>query len=423
MPPSVAKVFSDLNPIWDSHGRISIRQYSARTLLIYIPSEDTRKWVLDVAFWQAGNCAFSVSKWSSSVNLAPKPLLAAPVWVVLRNVPPPLFTYEGLSVIGSAIGDPLYTEKPNLVLNPLGMVKIKVILQLETPFPPSVRVVDKMGNSIIVGAEYLRVPPKCECCGEFGHLILRCPSQSTKLPNTTVASSVAVKSMAPPLSYKKTNVAGSKQANQLNVNPPIVLEKVLVKSKSVPSLIQADVEGCSTSAGQIDLKGWTVFSKRSKQAGLSSISPIPGPSQGRGVSLAKTSSKSPSRVVSEGTSSVSLGNLEAVVARSKHVPLSPSITSLDMEVDSLTSSMVHEEEEGIKLSQSRIRLLDQAMASQGLQPEAGKTSKKKRQKLRKALFLQTNSTVVEDPVSLSNSSEPLKPQGRSLSRTVSPEEH
>lgn len=79
MPPSAAKVFSDLNPIWGSQGCISIREYSARTLLIYIPSEVTRKWALDVAFWQAGNCSFSVFKWSSSVNLAPKPLTTAPV--------------------------------------------------------------------------------------------------------------------------------------------------------------------------------------------------------------------------------------------------------------------------------------------------------------------------------------------------------
>lgn len=77
---------------------------------------------------------------------------------MLRNIPPPLFTFEGLSVIGSAIGDPLYTEKPTLVMNPLGMVKIKVILELDKLFPPSVRVVDIEGNSVIIGAECFRVP-------------------------------------------------------------------------------------------------------------------------------------------------------------------------------------------------------------------------------------------------------------------------
>lgn len=84
--------------------------------------------------------------------MAPKPLSTASVWVVLRNVPPPLFTFEGLSVIGSAIGDPLYTEKLTLMMNHLGMVKVKSILELEKPFPPSVRVIDKVGNSVIIGA-------------------------------------------------------------------------------------------------------------------------------------------------------------------------------------------------------------------------------------------------------------------------------
>ncbi|KFK36488.1 hypothetical protein AALP_AA4G131200 [Arabis alpina] len=118
--------------------RIAIHQYSDRSFLIFIPSEETRKWVLDVNLWQAGNCAFSVSKWSYAVNEDPAPLLAAPIWVVLRNVPPSLFTFEGLSVIGSAIGDPLYTEKQGLVWNPMGMVKIKVLMLLDKKYPASI---------------------------------------------------------------------------------------------------------------------------------------------------------------------------------------------------------------------------------------------------------------------------------------------
>lgn len=82
--------------------------------------------------------------------------------MVLRNVPSPLFTFEGLSIIESLSGDPLYTENPTLVMNPLGMVKIEVIIELGKLVPQSVRVVDKEGHSVIVGAEYLRVPPKCD---------------------------------------------------------------------------------------------------------------------------------------------------------------------------------------------------------------------------------------------------------------------
>lgn len=110
-----------------------------------------------------------------SASLVPRKLVVAPIWVRLRNVPPELFSFEGLSIIGSALGDPLYTEKPTLVPNALGLVKIKVVVILDQQFPSSLCVKDQEGTSVIVGAEFLRVPPKCELCAEFGHRALRCP--------------------------------------------------------------------------------------------------------------------------------------------------------------------------------------------------------------------------------------------------------
>lgn len=101
-----------------------------------------------MGFWQAGNCAFTVSNWSSDVNFTPLPLTKTPIWVVLRNVPPPLFTFDGLSVIGSAMGDSFYTYKPKLVWNSLGMVK--VLMELDKQFPASIRVVNKLGNLVML---------------------------------------------------------------------------------------------------------------------------------------------------------------------------------------------------------------------------------------------------------------------------------
>ncbi|ESQ50648.1 hypothetical protein EUTSA_v10023055mg [Eutrema salsugineum] len=147
-PPSAARIFADLNPIWGTHGRISVKVYSPCVCLIFIPSEDTRKWVLNVGFWQAGNCAFSVVEWSPTVSLVPKKLLSAPVWIVLRNVSPALYTLEGLSVIGSAIGDPLYTERSRLVPNNLGIAIIKMEIVLGRKLLSAVRVTDKEGDTI-----------------------------------------------------------------------------------------------------------------------------------------------------------------------------------------------------------------------------------------------------------------------------------
>ncbi|KFK44773.1 hypothetical protein AALP_AA1G301200 [Arabis alpina] len=174
-PPSPAKIFSDLNPIWGTHGRIAIRQYAAQTCLIFIPSEATRKWVLEVGFWQAGNCAFTVTNWSSSACLAPMKLDYAPLWVILKNVPSQLYDFEGLSVIASGLGIPLYTEKAKLQPNRYGVAKVKVVMKLDQKFPLAVRVRDKLGNSVTVLAEYPHIPHRCQGCKEFRHLLLRFP--------------------------------------------------------------------------------------------------------------------------------------------------------------------------------------------------------------------------------------------------------
>ncbi|KAL0792571.1 hypothetical protein Bca101_063948 [Brassica carinata] len=48
-PPSPAKVFADLNPIWGKNGNISVKQHSKFSLLIYIPCPVIRQWALDIS--------------------------------------------------------------------------------------------------------------------------------------------------------------------------------------------------------------------------------------------------------------------------------------------------------------------------------------------------------------------------------------
>ncbi|KAJ4899963.1 hypothetical protein Rs2_13914 [Raphanus sativus] len=79
LPPSPAKVFADLNPIWGKNGNIMVRHYTKQSCLIYIPCPIIRQWILDVAFWHSGNCSFSVMLWHPSLKLSEMKLVHAPV--------------------------------------------------------------------------------------------------------------------------------------------------------------------------------------------------------------------------------------------------------------------------------------------------------------------------------------------------------
>lgn len=172
--PHPGKIFADLNPVWGKFGNITIRTVSDTCCLILVPFVQSRDWVLEVGYWQAGNVAFSVYPWSSDGNLAAQELTFAPTWVILKNFPPQLYSLDGISVVASGIGEPLHTEKSRLDPYHFGDTKVKVEINLEVTPPEIVEVRDSGGNFVRINVEYPRLPPKCLNYGRFGHLINRC---------------------------------------------------------------------------------------------------------------------------------------------------------------------------------------------------------------------------------------------------------
>ncbi|CAA7013481.1 unnamed protein product [Microthlaspi erraticum] len=179
-PPSPAKIFSDLNPIWGLKGRISIKHHSSGVFLILLPDVETRNWVLDVGFWHSGNCSIIVTSWEVSTDIRKMKLVHAPVWILFRRVPPELWSEVGFSTIASAVGIPVHTEFPNIKPYTNGVVKLRVVIELAKKRANSIRIKDKFGNSALVLMEVLKMPPKCGNCKEFGHLNLRCPASILK---------------------------------------------------------------------------------------------------------------------------------------------------------------------------------------------------------------------------------------------------
>lgn len=178
--PSPAIIFADLNPIWGKQGRIRVRHHSKNVCVIFIPCELSRKWVLDVGFWHSGKYAFSVFEWTPKIHLAPMKLEYAPVWIIFRGIPQELWSLEDFSTIATGVGLQIQSEFPKLSPYSNGVVKLRVTIKLDMKRSPSVKVVDKMGNSVLVYAEYLKVPHKCQLCSDFGHSELRCPDRAIR---------------------------------------------------------------------------------------------------------------------------------------------------------------------------------------------------------------------------------------------------
>ncbi|KAJ4904266.1 Uncharacterized protein Rs2_18217 [Raphanus sativus] len=172
--PAPAKIFNDLNPVWGKHGNITIHALSQTACLIYVPSVSTRQWVLEIGYWQVDNCAMTAVPWTAEASLEQQELVTAPTWVILKSVPPQLYSLDGISVIASGIGDPLHTENSKLEPFHFGDTKVKVEIKMENPPPIAVIVRDSYGYSVRVNVEYPRLPPQCCNCGKFGHMLKYC---------------------------------------------------------------------------------------------------------------------------------------------------------------------------------------------------------------------------------------------------------
>lgn len=180
--PPPKKIYDDLNKAWGKFGNITIRTMSETTCLILIPCLSTREWALRVGYWQADNVAFTVYPWTPEVSLELPELSTAPTWAILKNIPPQMYSLKGISVIASAIGEPLHTEKSKLDPYHFGGTKVKVEINLDSSPLETIIIRDARGNSAKVKVEYPRLPPKCCNCGRFGHLIRRCPKPMMKNP-------------------------------------------------------------------------------------------------------------------------------------------------------------------------------------------------------------------------------------------------
>lgn len=258
-PPAPSKIFSDLNPIWGKQGRISVKNHSKGICLIFIPCEITRQWVLDVGFWQSGNCSFTVTLWSPSIDLAPMKLVHAPIWVLFRHIPPELWSIEGFSTIASGVGFPVHSESPVLKPYSNGIIKLKVVVELARKRSSTIRVTDKIGNYVVISAEYPRLPPKCCLCGEFGHFQLRCPA--TVAPPDHIAPQAAITPGTAPLMAKGSSPLSVSVPAESSTDSPQAQPIIsLMRSTSLPSGHEVDSDGIAGSSSD----EWTYVARRSK---------------------------------------------------------------------------------------------------------------------------------------------------------------
>lgn len=97
-----------------------------------------------------------------------------PIWVRFPKLSFDLWNAEGLSLIASHVGKPLFTDKTTSTQSNLAYARLCV--EINTDFENHTELPVKYigGDAFVQQVRYEWLPEKCETCGKFGHNTQKC---------------------------------------------------------------------------------------------------------------------------------------------------------------------------------------------------------------------------------------------------------
>ncbi|KAL0291986.1 UNVERIFIED_CONTAM: hypothetical protein Sradi_7006200 [Sesamum radiatum] len=129
-------------------------------------------------------------KWEPGMVLRKLQHTQVPAWIKMRHLPVELWTPEGLSVVASGIGKPLYPDSITRACTRLDFARVCIMLDITSTLPKHVVIMvpkeDGSESACKVDIEYEWLPPKCTTCISLGHHSKECPSTRPRHPPVSV---------------------------------------------------------------------------------------------------------------------------------------------------------------------------------------------------------------------------------------------
>lgn len=100
--------------------------------------------------------------WSKDLDFKKESFITLPLWVKIFDIPTIYWTREGISVIASKLGNPLFSNEITSSASYLDFVRIYVDMKEGSEFPNHFKVKDEGGDVFTVRVEYVENPRACE---------------------------------------------------------------------------------------------------------------------------------------------------------------------------------------------------------------------------------------------------------------------
>ena len=172
--PHVAKVHMIVNKIWafgEKNQKLDVYEMDANTMRIRIANEKIRGKVVRRGMWNIAGVPMIVSNWSPEEDASKASLI--PLWVHVTGVPMSMYSWDGLSFITSAVGEPDHLHPETLACSNFDIAKVFVKADLRKELPEKIDYTIQ-GTVTTVHFNYPWLPPKCTKCGRWGHFETFC---------------------------------------------------------------------------------------------------------------------------------------------------------------------------------------------------------------------------------------------------------
>ncbi|KAL2250083.1 UNVERIFIED_CONTAM: hypothetical protein Sindi_2482000 [Sesamum indicum] len=125
-----------------------------------------------------------LQKWEPGMVLRKLKHTQVPVWIKLRHLPVELWTEEGLSIVASGVGKPLYPDAIMRACTRLDFARVCVMLDVNSKMPKHIIIMtpDEEGGELPckIDVEYEWLPPRCTSCMTLGHSAKECTVNKPK---------------------------------------------------------------------------------------------------------------------------------------------------------------------------------------------------------------------------------------------------
>ncbi|KAL2225761.1 UNVERIFIED_CONTAM: hypothetical protein Sindi_3051900 [Sesamum indicum] len=131
-----------------------------------------------------------LQKWKPGMAMRKLKHIQVPVWIKLRHLPMEFWTTEGLSIVASGVGKPLYPDVITRACTRLNFTRVCVMIDVTQKLQNHIIIMtpDEDGGETPckIDIEYEWLPPKCTGCMTLGHSVKECtstkPQKQTKPP-------------------------------------------------------------------------------------------------------------------------------------------------------------------------------------------------------------------------------------------------